>query len=136
MHRVLGAYEGQLFGILRIVAGFLFACHGAQKFFGVLGGVDGRGGTVPLVSLFGLAGTIELLGGILIAVGLLGSYAAFVASGEMAAAYFMAHQPRGGLPIQNTGELAALYAFLFLYIASRGSGRFSVAGAMGRSDLG
>jgi putative oxidoreductase len=136
MHRLLGAYAGELFAILRIVAGLLFACHGAQKLLGVLGGVDGRGNTVPLGSLLGLAGVIELAGGLLIALGLLGSYAAFIASGEMAGAYFMAHLPRGFWPIQNGGELAALYAFLFLYIAAHGSGPWTLAGALGRRDLG
>jgi putative oxidoreductase len=135
MHRLLGAYEAELFAILRIVAGLLYACHGAQKLFGLLGGVDGRGSTAPLASLFGLAGIIEFFGGLLIALGLLGSYAAFIASGEMAAAYFMAHLPRGFWPIQNTGELATLYAFLFLYVAARGSGRFSLANAFDRPDL-
>jgi putative oxidoreductase len=135
MHRVLGSYEGELFAILRIVAGLLFACHGAQKLLGLLGGVDGEGSTVSVGSQLWLAGVIELVGGILIAVGLLGSYAAFIASGEMAAAYFIAHLPKGFWPIQNTGELAALYAFLFLYIAARGSGRFSVASALDRPGL-
>ena len=135
MHRLLGAYEGELFAILRIVAGLLFACHGAQKLFGVMGGVDGRGSPAALGSLFGLAGIIEFFGGLLIALGLLGSYAAFIASGEMAGAYFMAHLPRGFWPIQNGGELAVLYAFLFLYVAARGSGRWSLASAFDRPDL-
>ena len=135
MHRLLGAYEAELFAILRIVAGILFACHGAQKLFGVMGGVDGRGGRAALASLFGLAGIIEFFAGLLIALGLLGSYAAFIASGEMAAAYFMAHLPRGFWPIQNGGELAVLYAFLFLYVAARGSGRWSLASASDRPDL-
>jgi putative oxidoreductase len=135
MHRILGGYAEPLSALLRIVAGFLFACHGAQKLFGVFGGVSGQGDTVPVLSQLGLAGLIELVGGTLVAVGLLGSSAAFLASGEMAVAYFTAHQPRGLLPIQNGGELAALYAFLFLYIAARGSGRWSVANALGRPDL-
>jgi putative oxidoreductase len=135
MHRLLGTYEGELFAILRIVAGILFACHGAQKLFGVMGGVDGQGSRAALGSLFGLAGIIEFFAGLLIALGLLGSYAAFIASGEMAAAYFMAHLPRGFWPIQNGGELAVLNAFLFLYVAARGSGRWSLASASDRPDL-
>ena len=135
MHRILGGYAETLWAVLRIVAGFLFACHGAQKLFGVFGGASGQGDTVPLLSQLGLAGLIELVGGTLLAVGLLGSYVAFLASGEMAVAYFTAHQPRGLLPIQNGGELAALYAFLFLYVAARGSGRWSLANALGRPDL-
>jgi len=135
MHRILGGYAEPLSALLRIVAGFLFACHGAQKLFGVFGGVSGQGDTVPVLSQLGLAGLIELVGGTLVAVGLLGSSAAFLASGEMAVAYFTAHQPRGLLPIQNGGELAALYAFIFLYVAARGSCRWSVANALGRPDL-
>jgi len=132
--RWLSPWSDPLWAVFRVVVGFLFACHGAQKLLGVLGGV-GNGGTVPLASQLGLAGVIELVGGLLVAVGFLGRYAAFIASGEMAAAYFMTHQPRGGLPIQNGGELAALYAFAFLYIAARGSGRWSLAGALRRPDL-
>ena len=121
MERVLGPYSPYLYAVLRIVAGFLFACHGAQKLFGMFGGIDQKGGTPPLMSMFGLAGVIELVGGLLIAVGLFTGYAAFIASGEMAGAYFMAHFPRAFWPIQNGGELAVLYCFLFLYIASRGA---------------
>jgi putative oxidoreductase len=131
--RFLSPWSETLWAVLRVVVGFLFACHGAQKLLGLFGGVGG--GTVPLASQMGLAGVIELVGGILIAVGLLGRYAAFIASGEMAAAYFTAHQPKGGLPIENGGELAALYAFFFLYVAARGSGPLSLAGAVGRPDL-
>jgi putative oxidoreductase len=123
MERLLGPWTSQLYALLRIVAGLLFACHGAQKLFGVLGGVGGQPGmAAPLFSLMGLAGLIELVGGLCIAVGLFASYAAFIASGEMAAAYFMAHAPRSFWPIQNDGELAVLYCFLFLYMAARGSG--------------
>ena len=136
MHRLLGAYQDGLFALMRIIVGFLFACHGAQKLFGWFGGMDDKGEAAPLASLLGLAGVIELGGGVLVAIGLLGSYAAFIASGQMASAYFMAHQPQGPLPIQNGGELAALYCFVLLYIAARGSGRFSVASALGRPDLG
>jgi putative oxidoreductase len=133
MERFLGTYSSYLYAVMRIVAGLLFACHGAQKLFGVLGGVDQQGGSAPLFSLFGLAGIIELVGGLLIAVGLMTGYAAFVASGEMAGAYFMAHAPRGFWPIQNTGELAVLYCFVFLYIASRGAGVWSVDRARGEA---
>ena len=115
MERWLGTYAPYLYALMRIVLGVLFACHGAQKLFGILGGT-----TVALVSLRGLAGLIELVGGVLIAIGCLTRYAAFIASGEMAMAYFMAHAPRGFWPIQNNGELAVLYCFSFLYIAARG----------------
>ena len=117
MERLLGTYAPYLYALMRIVFGVLFACHGAQKLFGVLGGTP-----VALVSLRGLAGIIEFVGGLLIAVGFLTSYAAFIASGEMAAAYFLAHVPRGFWPIQNNGELAVMYCFLFLYIAAHGTG--------------
>jgi putative oxidoreductase len=131
MDRLLGPYSPYLYAIMRIVVGFLFACHGIQKLFGMLGGADGRGATVPLFSLLGLAGVIEFFGGLLIVVGFLTAYAAFIASGEMAGAYFMAHFPRGFWPIQNTGELVLLYCFVFLYIASRGGGRWSIDRARG-----
>jgi putative oxidoreductase len=131
MERVLAAYAPYLYAVMRIVAGLLFACHGAQKLFGALGGIDGRGATPPLASLFGLAGLIEFFGGLLIALGLWAGYAAFVASGQMAAAYFIAHLPRGFWPILNTGELAVLFCFVFLYIASRGAGPWSIDAARG-----
>lgn len=121
MERVLGRFAPQLYAIMRIVAGLLFACHGAQKLFGVLGGQQ-----VPLASQFGLAGVIELVGGVMIAIGFLTGTVAFIASGEMAFAYFTAHMPRGGLPIQNGGELSVLYCFVFLYIAARGAGIWGV----------
>jgi putative oxidoreductase len=124
MKPVLGRFEPQILAIMRIVVGLLFACHGAQKLLGILGGV--RGGRVPLFSLFGLAGIIELVGGLMIVFGIYAAYAAFVASGEMAVAYFMAHAPRAFWPIQNGGELAVVYAFVFLFIAARGAGAWSL----------
>ena len=87
---------------------------------------------MPLASLMGFAGLVELIGGLLIAFGLLTSYAAFIASGEMAVAYFKAHAPQGALPLLNRGELAVLYCFLFLYIASQGAGGWSLDAMMGR----
>jgi putative oxidoreductase len=121
MERVLGRFAPQLYALMRIVAGLLFACHGAQKLFGVLGGQQ-----VVLASQFGAAGVIELVGGVLIAIGFLTGTVAFIASGEMAYAYFTMHMPKGGAPIQNGGELAALYCFVFLYIAARGVGVWGV----------
>ncbi|HSF30965.1 MAG TPA: DoxX family protein [Candidatus Tectomicrobia bacterium] len=126
MERILGPYSPYLYAIMRIVVGFLFACHGAQKLFGVLGGFGPSGGTAPLFSLMGLAGVIEFFGGVLIMIGGLTGYAAFIASGQMAAAYFMAHHPRGFWPLLNEGEPAALFCFIFLYIASKGGGVWSV----------
>jgi putative oxidoreductase len=127
MERLLGMWTAQFYALLRIVAGLLFACHGIQKLFGMLGGLGGQPGmTAPLFSLTGLAGVIEFVGGLCIAVGLFVSYAAFIASGEMAMAYFMAHAPRSFWPIQNNGELAVLFCFLFLYMAARGAGIWSL----------
>jgi putative oxidoreductase len=127
MEKVLGKFSPQIYALLRIVAGLLFAQHGAQKLFGALGGE-----TVQLVSRMGLAGVIELVGGLLIALGLFSSLAAFIASGEMAAAYFIAHAGNGLFPIQNRGELAVLNCFLFLYIASRGSEIWSIDAVRGK----
>jgi len=123
MERVMGKFAPYLYVLLRVIAGLLFACHGAQKLFGLFGGVGGSpGATVALVSLMGLAGCIEFIGGLLISLGIVTSYAAFVASGEMAFAYFMQPFSRGFWPIRNGGELAVLYCFLFLYIAANGAG--------------
>ena len=121
MERVLGRFAPYIYTVLRIVSGLMFAVHGAQKLFGIFGGRQ-----VPLMSQFGLAGVIEVVCGLLIAIGLLTSIAAFIASGEMAAAYFIAHAPQGLNPIQNRGEVAVLYSFLFLYIAARGTGPLGV----------
>jgi len=127
MERILGKFTPHLYGLLRIIAGLLFACHGAQKLFGLFGGMGGHpGATVPLFSLMGLAGCIELGGGLLIALGVLTRYAAFVASGEMAFVYFTQYFPRGFWPIRNGGELAVLYCFLFLYIAVNGRGVWGI----------
>lgn len=84
------------------------------------------GPVAPLTSLFGVAGIIELVAGFLIMVGLMTRWAAFIASGEMAVAYFRAHQPQRTWPIENNGELAVLFCFAFLYIAARGAGVWSL----------
>ena len=120
MEKWLGKYSNFFYALLRIVAGVLFACHGAQKLFGVLGGQKQE------ATMMIIAGVIEFVGGILIAVGLFAGYAAFLASGQMAIAYFTRHAPEAFWPIQNRGELAVLYCFVFLYIASVGSGIMSI----------
>jgi putative oxidoreductase len=120
-------YAPQLYAVLRIVAGFLFMFHGLQKILGMFGSTAVPMGVWP----FWYAGIIELVGGILILIGLFARPVAFICSGEMAAAYFMAHQPKGTWPIQNQGELAVLYCFLFLYIAARGAGTWSADAARG-----
>jgi putative oxidoreductase len=132
MEKILGRFAHLIYAALRIVSGFLFACHGAQKLFGVLGGVGGTpGAKAPMFELLWFGGVIELVGGLLVAIGFRSSLAAFVCSGQMAVAYFMFHQPKGALPIQNGGELATLYAFVFLYIAARGRGSSVDGGAKG-----
>ncbi|HEX9879982.1 MAG TPA: DoxX family protein, partial [Candidatus Binatia bacterium] len=108
------------YALMRIVVGLLFACNGARKLFGVFGGMGRSGGAAELFSQMGLAGAIEFLGGLMISTGFLTGYAAFVASGEMAVAYFLGHFPQGFWPILNRGERAVFYCFVFLYIASRG----------------
>jgi putative oxidoreductase len=120
---LLGRFAAQCYALLRIVSGLMFAMHGTQKLFGFPGGK-----AMPLVSMMGVAGTIEVVCGLLIAVGFRTSYAAFLASGQMAVAYFMAHANQGYLPILNRGELAVLYCFLFLYMAAHGSGIWSADG--------
>jgi putative oxidoreductase len=128
MERFLGRYEPYFYALLRIVAGFMFLLHGTQKLFAFPPPPQAMpGGTFMTVT-----GLLEVVLGLLIMIGFLGGYAGFLASGMMAVAYFMAHQPNGALPIQNGGELAALYCFVFLYIASRGSGALSVDAAMRR----
>ena len=109
--------------LLRIVAAFVFMPHGAQK---LLGWFRENPGTADLFSITGLAGTIELVGGLLILVGLLTRPVAFIAAGEMAVAYWWRHFPRDFWPIQNGGELAVLYCFIFLLIWAHGPGRWSV----------
>lgn len=126
MQKFLGKYSDLLYGVMRIVVGLLFACHGAQKIFGMFGGMDGEGATAEIASLMGLAGIIELVGGVLVLLGLFTSWAAFISSGEMAFAYFMQHAGGGFWPIENRGELAVLYCFVFLYIASRGGGKLAI----------
>jgi len=133
MDKYLGKYVEPTYALLRIVAGFLFACHGAQKMLGLFGGMDGDGGTAELASKIGLAGSIELFAGLAIALGVVTAWAAFLSSGLMAVAYFTAHQPQGALPILNQGDLAAVYSFLFLYIATRGPGIWSLGARIKKS---
>jgi putative oxidoreductase len=114
-------FEAPLLSVLRIIAAFLFMVHGAQKLFGFLGGQK-----PPLFSLLGVAGLLEFLGGLLLLLGLFTSLVAFILSGEMAVAYFYAHFPQGFWPLQNRGELAVLYCFIFLYLAAAGAGPWSL----------
>lgn len=109
------------YAAFRIVTAFLFWQHGAQKLFGWMGGDQ-----VELASLMGLAGILEFFGGLLVGVGLYTRYVAFILSGEMAVAYFMAHMPRGLWPIENGGEAAAFFCFAFLMMVAMGSGPLSL----------
>lgn len=130
MEKALASFAPYAYALLRIVAGLLFVCHGGQKIFGWFGGPQ-----VPPGSLFGIAGIIELVLGALIAIGLVTSVAAFIASGEMAAAYFLGHFPKSFWPLENGGEPAVLFCFLFLYIATRGAGIWSVDEARGGREV-
>ena len=121
MDRWLRKNPDFFYAVMRLMVGLLFACHGVQKLFGALGGQSQVSNPMLLA-----AGIIELGGGVLVAIGLWTSYAAFIASGEMAVAYFIAHAVKGFWPILNKGELAVLYCSVFLYIASRGSGALSI----------
>jgi putative oxidoreductase len=130
MEPFLGKYSSCLYTTLRIIAGLMFAMHGSQKLLAWPGG----SASMSLASLLGVAGVVELIGGLMIAFGFLTSYAALIASGEMAVAYFKAHAPQGALPLLNRGELAVVYCFLFLYMASQGGGAWSLDSMMRRKQ--
>ena len=124
------AWAPRMLSVLRIVTGLLFLQHGTMKYFSFppsemfAGGLDG---------LMRAAGAIELVGGILIIIGLFTRPVAFICSGFTAAAYFMAHAPQGFFPALNGGELAALYCFVFLYFACAGAGPWSVDAARNKA---
>jgi putative oxidoreductase len=116
-------YEPQLLSILRIITGFLFMAHGSMKLLAFPAPFPM--GEVELISLMGLAGILELVGGFLILIGLFTRPVAFILSGEMAFAYFMVHAPNNFWPILNGGESAVLFCFTFLYLAAAGGGPWS-----------
>jgi len=120
--KFLARHDSNAYLLLRLVFGFLFACHGASKMFGVLGGHKVAAG----LSLDYLGTLIELVAGVLIFLGLFTRIAAFIACGEMAVAYFKVHAPMGFFPIMNHGELAVIYCFVALFIATRGAGRLGI----------
>lgn len=120
------AVVGILQAILRIGAGLLFMQHGAQKLFGAFGGMGGSGATAELFSQMGLAGVVEFFGGLLIVIGLLTRPVAAIAAIQMVAAYFIAHAPRGAVPLLNGGEMALLYALIWAFFAVAGAGPASV----------
>ena len=117
-------YGEQTYALLRIIAGFLFFFHGTQKLVGFPLPVP----EAPAFIIY-VAGIIELVGGILVMIGFYTRWAAFVCSGLMAAAYWMAHGTQALFPIANQGELAALYCFVFLCISARGAGMWAVDAA-------
>jgi putative oxidoreductase len=125
MQLPLSRWSGPVYALFRIVLGFLFLQHGTQKLFGWPAG--GHGSPPPWSQLW-IGAVIELVCGALIVVGLVAGWAAFLASGQMAVAYFQFHQPKGALPVQNGGELAVVYCFAFLLIAAKGAGIWSVDG--------
>ncbi|MEE1766424.1 MULTISPECIES: DoxX family protein [unclassified Streptomyces] len=119
----LNSAQPYALGLFRIVIGLLFACHGAMTLFGVLGGADGQGGTVAAGTWPGwYAAVIQLVGGALVLVGLGTRYAAFIASGSMAYAYFKVHQPEGLWPVENGGEAAAFFCWAMFLLIFTGSG--------------
>jgi putative oxidoreductase len=128
MFSALSRFSPHLLGILRIVAGLLFLAHGLVKLAGFP--PEAQPGVQPIMTLFGLAGIIELVAGTLIMLGLFTRPAAFIAAGEMAVAYWMVHAPQSPYPVVNMGDAAILYCFVFLYFAAAGPGAFSLDAAM------
>ena len=132
MNRILGRYTEYIYALLRIVVGLLFFLHATQKFFAyppLPNGVPAMGHLPPLMLT---AGILELVCGALILFGFFASIAAFIASGEMAVAYFMGHFPNAFWPHTNNGEPAVLFCFIFLYVAAKGSGLLSIDSLLGR----
>ena len=129
--RVFGRFDVWTLTLLRIVTGFLFCQHGAQKLFGLLGGE-----TVDFLTLRWFAGVLEFFGGLAVGVGMFTSPVAFLLSGEMAFAYFISHAPQGFWPVQNNGERAILFCFIFLYLATVGGGRLTLDGLFFSKDSG
>ena len=124
----LNRFADPFYCIMRFIVGLMFACHGLDKIFGTFSGK-----TEALPALMMLGGWIEIICGFLVALGLLTRIAAFVASGEMAAAFFMMHAPKSLIPYVNKGELAVVYCFVFFYIFLRGPGSWSIDAMIGRN---
>jgi len=128
MQAWMSSFSSQGYALMRIVVGFLFLWHGVQKLFDFPSPMPA--GVAAFIIY--IAGPIELIGGALVMAGLFTRWAAFLASGLMAVAYWMAHGTKALLPIQNGGEMAALYCFVFLLISIQGAGIWSVDAAQGR----
>jgi putative oxidoreductase len=120
MGAILGRWREEIYVVLRFMMGFMIGCHGVQKVFGLLDGES------PAQGLFLLAGVIETLGGPLMMLGLFTSPVALLLSGEMAVAYFMVHASFRFWPLLNGGEIVVANCFVFLYIAAKGPGAFSL----------
>jgi len=125
----LAPFEDRIYALLRMVTGLMFMAHGLQKLFGLFGGPPAE---APAFIVYG-AGGIELIGGALVLIGLFTGPAAFLCSGTMAFAFFVAHAARQGdiVPLTNGGELAVLYCWVFFFLAAKGSGTWSVDAARG-----
>lgn len=128
----LMASRGATWGLtlLRVGAGALFMQHGLQKLFGLFGGLGAPGAAAPLMSQMGLAGILEVGGGLLLILGLMTRPVAFILLGEMLYAFFTVHAPQGGVPLQNGGELALLYALMFGFLVTNGGGPVSLDGVV------
>jgi putative oxidoreductase len=122
----------RLLGLLRIVAALIFLEHGTQKLFGFPARASGMG--PELFSMYWFAGALEIVGGVLLLLGLFTRPTAFVLSGEMAFAYFISHAPRNFFPALNGGDAAILYCFVFLYMAAAGGGAWSLDNARSRGS--
>ena len=118
--------------LLRIVIGFLFFQHGYGKLFGTLPGALEPSTPVPLASLIGVSGVLEVFGGLLILLGLFTRPVAFVLAGEMAVAYFYAHAHKNFWPVENGGELAVVCCFVYLFLAAAGPGTWALDERLGR----
>jgi len=118
----LARFSPQILSILRIMTALLLLQHGLSKFFGFPMAMN----TPPMFSLFWFAGVIEIVGGLLLLIGLFSRWAAFILSGELAFAYFIGHAPKGFYPLLNGGEAAVLFCFVFLYLAAAGPGPWSI----------
>lgn len=129
MEQFMNTWKPRLLSLMRIVTGLLFMQHGGQKIFGF---PAPQFMEFDLFTKIGVAGTLELAGGFLIVIGLFTRPTAFILSGLMAFAYFIAHAPEGFWPILNGGELAVLYCFVFLYLSAAGGGEWSVDQTLGK----
>ena len=128
MAAFLRPYEDAFYALMRIIVGLLFLWHGAQKLFGFPPLPEGI--EIPAFVTY-IAGPVEFFGGVLVMIGLFTRWAAFLCSGQMAAAYWIGHGTNALLPVMNQGELAAAYCFVFLHISARGAGRWSLDAGRG-----